>query len=134
MTAGFLLAANSPRADVAGRFFYTPQERAALDAQRNKSVGLNMGGDSITVNGLVARSSGKSTVWINNTPQNDHETTSGIAVIGKQPAGGKVTLRPSGSSKPISMRVGQTLETGSGQIREIYEAAPKQEKKAGTGP
>lgn len=133
MTVGLLLAASSPRADVAGRFFYTPQERAALDAQRNKSIGPGTGGEPITINGLVTRSSGKSTVWINSAPQNDHETTSGIAIIGKQPAGGRVTVQLPNSAKPTGMKVGQTLDTGSGQIREGYEAVPRQEN-GGTDP
>lgn len=130
MTAGLLLAANAPRADIAGRFFFTPQERAALNAQRNKSIGLGTGGEPITINGLVARSSGKSTVWINNIPQSNHEAAGGVAIIGKQPAGGKVTVRLPDSAKPIGMKVGQTLDTGSGQIREGYETAPNTENPA----
>lgn len=128
MVAGLLLAASAPRAELAGRFFFAPQERATLNGQRNKSIGLGMSGDSITVNGLVTSSRGKSTVWINGTPQGDHEATSGITVIGKQPTGGKITVRPPDSSKPVGMRVGQTLETGSGQVREVYEAKPRQEE------
>lgn len=128
MAAGLLLAASAPRAELAGRFFFTPQERAMLDSQRNKSVGLAVGGGSITVNGLVARNNGKSTVWINGAPQSEHDAESGITVVGKQPAGGKLTVRLPDSSKPVGMRVGQTLETGSGQVREVYEAKPGQEE------
>lgn len=128
MAAGLLLAASAPRAELAGRFFFTPQERAMLDFQRNKSVGLAVGGSSITVNGLVARNNGKSTIWINGAPQSEHSPESGITIIGKQPAGGKLTIRLPDSSKPVGMRVGQTLETGSGQVREVYEAKPIQEE------
>ena len=134
--SGLLLAANAPRAELPGRFFFTPQERAALDAQRNKGIGIGLaaGGNAITVNGMVTRSSGKSTIWINGSPQNEAETPGGITVIGKQPAGGKLTVRLPDSSKPVDMRVGQTLETGSGQIREAYEAKPRQEKEGNAGP
>lgn len=128
MAAGLLLAASSPRAELAGRFFFTPQERAALDGQRYKNISPGTSRNSITVNGLVARNNGKSTVWINGIPQGDHEATSRITVIGKQPTGGKLTIRLPDSSKPVGMRVGQTLETGSGQVREVYEAKPRQEE------
>jgi hypothetical protein len=129
MAAGLLLAASAPRAELAGRFFFAPQERATLDALRHNVVapGIRPASGPITVNGLVTNSStGKSTVWINGIPQGGHESTSGITVIGEQPAGGKITVHLPGSSKPVGMRVGQTLKTGSGQVREVYEAKPRQ--------
>lgn len=127
LLAGMLAISNTPRAELAGRFFFTPQERIVLNSQRNKSVGLGARGGAITINGLVARNNGKSTVWINGTPQSEGYDESGITVIGRQPAGGKLTVRLPDSSKPVGMRVGQTLETGSGQVREVYEAKPIQD-------
>ena len=127
MAAGLLLAASAPRAELTGRFFFTPQERTMLNSQRSKSVGLAVGGGSITVNGLVARNNGKSTVWVNGAPQSEHDVESGITVIGKQPAGGKLTVRLPDTTKPIGMRVGQTLDSMSGRVREVYEAPPNME-------
>lgn len=54
-----------------GRLFFTPEQRAALDRQR-----LNHNGNGqqiategpVVINGLVRRSSGKDTVWLNGLP------------------------------------------------------------------
>ena len=52
-----------------GRLFFTPQQRAALDHQRqlNPSFNANAGDNesSQTLNGEVRRSSGRNTRWIN---------------------------------------------------------------------
>jgi hypothetical protein len=52
-----------------GRLFFTPQQRAALDHQRslNRSFvpNANIEESSLTINGEVRRSSGRSTRWIN---------------------------------------------------------------------
>lgn len=124
LLAGLLAVAGAARADLTGRFFYTPQERAMLEAQRNnKSAGLSLSTDtgSLTINGLVTRNTGKTTVWINGIPQNEAEAGSGIVVDKTQPGGGNLNIRLPDAATPIGMRVGQTLEKGSGQIREVYE-------------
>lgn len=128
MAAGLLLAASAPRAELAGRFFFTPQERALLNSQRNKSVGLVVGGESITVNGLVSRSSGKSSIWINGMPLNENERVESVTILHKQPAGGKVTVRLPDSTQSVGMRVGQTLDGATGKVREVYD--PPQNKEA----
>lgn len=127
MLAGSLFAAGAAQAELTGRFFYTPQERAMLEAQRShKSAGLSLSTDmgSVTINGLVTRNTGKTTVWINGIPQNESEAGSGIVVDRSHPNGGKLGIRLPDTANPIGMRVGQTLEMGSGQIREVYEGTP----------
>lgn len=56
-----------------GRLFFTPQQRAALD--RERQLGLNQRTSTVdadasyTFDGEVRRSSGKNTRWINGIPQ-----------------------------------------------------------------
>lgn len=130
MAAGLLLAASAPCAELAGRFFFAPQERATLDALRNNNAapGVHAGGGLITVNGLVSRSSGKSSIWINGMPLNENERVESVTILHKQPAGGKVTVRLPGSTQSVGMRVGQTLDRATGKVREVYD--PPQNKEA----
>jgi hypothetical protein len=127
LTPALLLAAEGVVAQSLDRLFYTPRERTTLDAQRNQSAAPGAEGDTVTVNGLVTRSSGKSTVWINGVPQNEGESGD-VEVLGKQGAGGKVSLRPATQEKPVGLRVGQTLEGTTGKIREVYDLTPSSDE------
>lgn len=131
MAAGLLLVASAPRAELAGRLFFTHQERAMLDAMRNNSIGLTLGGGSVTISGLVSRNSGKSSIWINGMPINENERVDSVTILHKQPAGGKVTIRMPDSTHAVEMRVGQTLDPASGQVREVYETVPRQDESGG---
>lgn len=122
VAAALLLAAGASRAELAGRLFFAPQERTALDALRHadSASGARAGDVPITVNGLVSRSSGKSTVWINGAPQPESEQ---IAAAKKKGAAAEITVKPPGSARIHSLKVGQTLTPGSGEIRESYQHA-----------
>lgn len=132
-SAALILTALPARADNLGRLFYQPQERAALDAQRSQSAAPGQVSETVTVNGLVTRSSGKSTVWINGVPQQEGEGGA-VEVLHRQGAGGKVTLRHPGKDKAVDLRVGQTLESGNGKVREVYEPAPADKNTGETAP
>lgn len=55
-------------AEPLGRLFYTPAERATLERQKKAATGGGEVGAPTTLNGVVRRSSGRDTVWINGTP------------------------------------------------------------------
>lgn len=120
LAAGLLLAANSPRAELTGRFFFAPQERAALDGLRHNiaAPGVSAAGGPITVNGLVTSSRGARTVWINGVPQ--HESGQITATKNKGSAG-EITIRIPGSERQRRLKAGQTLAPGNGEIREGYQ-------------
>ena len=92
-----------------GRLFFTPQQRQELDRRRE----LNIQESTVTVesnytvNGHIARSSGKSTTWVNRTPQNEAYKPRDPAVI---------PLKPVEDEPPVDLRVGQTLDRNSGNI------------------
>lgn len=117
--AALLFATGFACAEDLGRLFYFPRERATLDAQRHQSAAPGLEGETITVNGLVKRSSGKSTVWVNGIPQQEGEG-SPVKISPKQ----SVTLHRPGKDNAVDLRVGQTLEKTTGKVREIYESPP----------
>lgn len=122
LAAGLLLAASAPRAELAGRIFFAPQERAALDALRHNvaAPGVRATSGPVTVNGLVTSSRGARTVWINGTPQHQSEP---ITAPKKRGAPGEITVKLPDSTRIHSLKAGQTLTPGSGGIREGYQSA-----------
>lgn len=74
-TAAAIGAQGSARAEDQrlGRLFFTPERRAALDHQRTlnfEQAGAEQG-TKLTVNGVVRRTDGRSTVWINGVPHDE---------------------------------------------------------------
>jgi hypothetical protein len=114
-------------AEPLGRLFFTPAQRATLDAGKQldlpRKAGPTVRGPSaVTLNGIVTRSDGESTVWVNGAPANAPRGT-GNATIYAKPAGGssaRVTVMDSASK----LRVGQTLDRRTGKVMEIYEHKP----------
>jgi hypothetical protein len=94
-----------------GRLFFTEQQRQDLDRRRQANIreAAVVVESSVTVNGQVSRSSGRSTTWINGVPQ---EST-------RKPADpARVTL-PGGEGAPsVNLKIGQTLDKVRGQIKD----------------
>lgn len=110
-------------AEPLGRLFFSPDERAMLDRMRQKNSGSTVSAtEQITLNGIVRRSSGKTTAWINRVPQNENETPQGIAVQqGKTSKPSALLLLPSG--RQVQLKAGQTFDTTRGKIREGYQGS-----------
>ncbi|MET3131376.1 hypothetical protein AAKU55_001638 [Oxalobacteraceae bacterium GrIS 1.11] len=126
-----LLLSSSAGAVELGRLFATPAERAALDAQRAdappdtpaaagaaaqpvpgavaSAAATAPAAEPLVLNGVVRRSSGKSTVWLNQVPQNDANNRLGAdAALSLQLSSGrKVILKP-----------GQSFDVNNGTIKE----------------
>lgn len=108
-------------AEPLGRLFFSPDERAMLDRMRQKNSGSTVSAtEQITLNGIVRRSGGKTTAWINQVPQHENETPQGIAVQqGETSKPSALLLLPSG--KQVQLKAGQTFDTTRGKIREGYQ-------------
>lgn len=106
-----------------GRLFFSPDERAMLDQLRQKSGGSTISAtEQITLNGIVRRSSGKTTTWINQLPQHENQTPQGIAVRqGQASKPSALLLLPSG--RQVNLKAGQTFDATKGKVREGYEDA-----------
>lgn len=118
-----LVAAAEPAAtpDAAaplGRLFMTPELRATLERQRQLNVpqARGMEGESLRLDGIVTRSSGKSTVWINARPQSEHSRDAAVPARTSRRQPGQATLAtPDGGS--VDLKVGVTVDPATGERR-----------------
>lgn len=119
LTLALTPAANAGEA--LGRLFFTPERRQSLDRQRllniQDTAQINEE-PTLTVNGVVARSSGKRTSWINNMPQNENEMPGGMVVIPQGRDPGRVIVQ-SNNSPAANARVGETLNRNTGEAKNL---------------
>lgn len=109
LTAGAPVHAEDARTADPGRLFFTPAQRAQLETARARRVGP--GRDTaaeapppVRYDGLVMRSDGKTTRWVNGRPQLDASRVGGLKP-GQIRADGKVyepyqVLRPAVPAVP----------------------------------
>lgn len=98
-----------------GRLFFTEQQRQDLDRRRQANIreAAVVVESSVTVNGQVSRSSGRSTTWLNGVPQDNAR---------RPPDPARVTL-PGGDGAPsVSVKIGQTLDKIRGEVRDPVES------------
>lgn len=126
------------RGDDFGRFFTTPKERQRLDEIRNSASGpdvnvketeLNVNDaakkavpkhEEITVKGVVYRSDGKNTAWLNNTNSNEGDVASEYLKVNEHnidPDGVKLVLP--GNKKPVHLKVGESYDSATDQTNDI---------------
>ena len=94
-----------------GRLFFTPQERAELDRRRASKIqeaAPVVRADTLTLQGYVTRSSGKTTIWLNGTPRNDEYRSADPA---------RVRIKQGENDPEIELKVGQTLDRVRGETR-----------------
>jgi hypothetical protein len=110
-----LLVFTCAQAQDFGRLFFTPEERAALDARRrarlpDKPAAAPAVAAPVTrVDGYVRRSEGPSTVWVNGGRVEEAAPGSDARVsIPLGQGAGRVRLKP-----------GETLDRGTGEVRDV---------------
>jgi hypothetical protein len=114
LLATFALLVRTPLAAAAedlGRLFFTPQQRQDLDRRRAANIqeSLVVQESSVTLQGQVSRSSGKTTTWINGVPQHDSRR-------GNDPARASI---PAGENEPeVTLKVGETRDLVRGETRD----------------
>lgn len=124
-------AANRVQADdELGRLFFTPAQRAQLNAARanpnrqplaspEAAPTAAQGPGGVTYSGVVRRGDGKSTVWINGKPMSEHSRDGEVSVLGVR-RDGAVSIAVPQSERSASLRVGQSMDVVSGSIAESY--------------
>ncbi len=136
LLCALLLAAALPAPAAAqelGRLFFTPERRETLDRQRQFNIPERTEiheDPTLTIDGVVTRSSGKRTVWVNGVAQDDAHADSGVAVTPGRANPGKVVVRPEGGpaakasvGDTVNRSTGETADLlGGGQIRIIPSA------------
>jgi hypothetical protein len=104
-----------------GRLFFTPEQRAALDARRkarvpDKPAAVPQAELPITrVNGTVQRAGGRSTVWVNGEAIPENQAASPQVAT----RDGRVSIPAGDSGQRYDLRVGESLDRASGQVRDV---------------
>jgi hypothetical protein len=125
-------------AEKVGRLFFSADERALLDNARRQKIKLHEEPapaavtatiepprpapppENLSVSGVVKRSDGVSTVWINKKPvDGKSEIADGKKLTGVFP-GGKVVVRHPEDKRKIVLKVGQHFDESSRAARENY--------------
>ena len=112
-----------------GRMFFTPEQRATLDKSRKQNSRTEADREfkpppapplpqSVSVTGMIRRSDGKNTIWLNNRVVDERAAGGIVAGMGKRD--NQVRLRVPETGKSVDLKVGQTLEVISGTIEETY--------------
>lgn len=128
-----VFATSAVAEDGLGRLFFSPSDRTRLDAQRAEAIAnanrpkpvvtelpvvVAPSPRTVTLNGIVRRPDGEATVWINGKAVDAIAAGSPVqpGSLGRAEAG----VRLPDSRKPVRLKVGQSIETGSGVIEEPY--------------
>ena len=127
--AAALTSVPAPAQERLGRLFFTPAQRASLDVARSQRARAALSTEkpeqeaapvpqTITYSGVLRRSDGKTTVWINNQPVNDQESAGAAAIVGRVRPDGSVTLQVPQSGRSVILKPGQSVELLSGAVEE----------------
>jgi len=107
--------AQSEPSEPLGRLFLTPERRAVLERQRQLNIQEKtqetVEVDKLHLNGVVHRSGGKATVWVNGRPQRDGDGNTGVALRPSPQEPGRVAVSV-GDENPTTLRIGETLNRG----------------------
>jgi len=112
------LAAAAAQADEFGRLFFTPEQRAALDARRKARMPDNpasvVAAPVTRVDGFVKRSAGPSTIWING--EWTTESAPEAPRIAEPPT---VSVSVGENAGRVRLKAGETLDRGNGEVRDV---------------
>ena len=107
------------------RLFFTPEQRAALDERRkarvpDKPTATPQVESPVTrVNGAVQRVGGKSTVWVNGEAIPESAQPGGPRVAPRSANPGRVSIPVGEGAQRHDLRVGESLDRGSGEVRDV---------------
>ncbi len=104
-----------------GRLFFSPERRQMLDRQRQFNIQERKEipeDPTLTINGVVTRSSGKRTVWINGAAQDDRDVSSGVIASPRAKNPARVVVQ--GSEAPAAeIGVGGTVNRNTGETADL---------------
>ncbi|MGH8727817.1 MAG: hypothetical protein ACREV9_06600 [Burkholderiales bacterium] len=124
-------------AEPIGRLFFTPEQRALLDNARQQKIKVGEEPEpaavaaveppsappppeNLSINGLIYRSDGTSTVWINNKPVNDKAPLANGRKVTSIGSSGKVSVSLPEQKRRIMLKVGQDFDAMDGQVQERF--------------
>ena len=111
LAALLALPAAPAAAEELGRLFFTPERRAALERQRQLNIQETrqvIEGATLSVSGVVRRSGGRTTTWVNGAQQDDQGAASGVRIEVDPANPGKTTV-VAGEETPAALKVGEAI-------------------------
>lgn len=116
------LAPSAVGAQELGRLFFTPEQRAALDARRaarlpDKPVAA-AASPTTRIDGSVTRSSGRSTLWVDGAAVPDGTQPEGLRIRRGRDTS-RVTVILGEDARRIDLRVGETLDRATGEVKSV---------------
>lgn len=123
LAALMLLCAGHAAAQELGRLFFTPEQRAALDARRtarlpDRPAPVVSASPTTRIDGYVKRSRGKSTVWVDGEAVPEGAQPEGLRLRrGDDPT--RVTVIVGETGRRVDLRIGQTLNRASGEVKDL---------------
>lgn len=133
-----LLAPAPAGAQQLGRLFFTPEQREALDARRkarlpDKPAAVAAASPTTRLDGYVKRSQGKSTIWLDGYAIPDGVRAEGLRVNrGSDPS--RVTIGVGDGERRVPVRVGQTLDRATGEVKDPLGSGEVRVERHGTAP
>ena len=122
-------------AEPLGRLFFTPAQRSTLDAGKQLATprkAAPSGPQAAMLNGVVTRSDGVSTVWVNGHAVGGGTLAVNASPSASDPAAARVELR--GARNPVRLRVGQSFDRSTGKVVESYESTTVNTKQSESEP
>jgi len=106
-----------------GRLFFTPEQRASLDARRkarvpDKPAAVVVASPVTRVDGYVKRSSGPSTVWINGESVSEGAPEA-PRIDTSRGASGSVSISVGEAGSRVRLRPGEALDRGNGEVKDV---------------
>lgn len=120
-----LLAPLPLQAQELGRLFLTVEQRAALDARRKARIPDKPAAAAVvespttTVDGLVRRQGGRSTVWINGLPNPEGVQPDGARVAPGRKDSPNVSITVGEGDRRFELKPGQKLDRGTGEVSDV---------------
>lgn len=110
-------------ADELGRLFFTPAQRAALDARRKARVPDRPTAPVVVspvtrIDGYVKRSEGPSTVWMNGESLSEGSPEAPRIESPRQ-GEGRVSISVGESGRRVRLKPGETLDRGNGEVKDV---------------
>jgi len=120
--------------DAFGRLFHSPAQRALLDDARKRPLKPEpvvevkaeapAGPQSLSVDGIVRRNDGRTTVWVNRVPTAapsvPGDRVGPVRVDAVRDAAEGADLRMPDSGRRVRIKVGQEIDVASGTVKERY--------------
>jgi hypothetical protein len=113
-------------ADDLGRLFFTPEQRAALDARRkaripDKPAAVVVESPVTRLDGFVSRGGGRSTVWVNGEPVPEGTNPEGLRVRPRRSDSGRVTVDIGETDSQVDLKIGQSFDRASGEVKDSLD-------------